>query len=598
VNFNINDRKISINKQNIIIFSLVLFFALHFLYFTEVYMINFPYAYDTTSLRIFINESEFLGENFTIMNYIENLFTDTNGRAIIFPKLLVLPNYLLNNFDSTNIFYLNFVILATTLLTIFLMLRENSKKLYWTLIPISALIFSPLIDANYWNYTILIWYLPALCIVASIYFLNKKHNFKNITIVLLLSIVSTYSIPLGLVIWASGTTVMLKKYIRKSIWKQKIPIFYFSSMIFIGIIYYTGNIGTQNIISFDEFFSIQTVYVFLTFLAVPFKLKYDILMMIAGIASVSIAGFLVYYLGLVRKQFKEIFPWMLFFIVSITAAILMRIGRFDPYFEGNLPYYSPISEYFQIGIIILVAILIYEIKRDNFLKNKKTMLFFLYSIIIIQMIFLIPSYYNGWWKGDYYYDQKTEYINCYSLHQDWSVTCEDSYNTSLDSKESYYSKFIIYNYLLKNNYNIFSNPDFNKNTIKELNDFNKKIDENTNMKKIEGHISRVNNFELSEKYFLNEDQSLIISGVISTDNIKEIEVMYLMIDGTPFAKFNDFYDSESTTGSNQLTNEIKWTFALLKSYLPEGCKQVSFMGMKNNEPFVLNDETEICNIPN
>ena len=598
MNFNINDKKISINKQNIIIFSLILFFALHFLYFTVVYMINFPYAYDTTSMRILINESEVLGENFTIMNFIENLLTDTNSRGIIFPKLLVMPNYLLNNFDSTNIFYLNFVILATTLLTIFFMLRENSKKLYWTLIPISALIFSPLINSNYWNYTILIWNLPALCIIASIYFLNKKHNFKNISIVLLLSIISSYSIPLGLAIWIPGITVMLKKYIQKNIWKQKIPIFYFSSMILIGIIYYLGNIGAQNIISFDEYFSIQTVSVFLTFLAVPFKLKYDILMIITGFASVSIAGFLVYYLAIVRKQFKEIFPWMLFFIVSIGAAILMRIGRFDPYFKGNLPYYTPISEYFQIGIIILVAILIYEIKRDNLLKNKKTILFFLYAIVIIQMIFLIPSYYNGWWKGDYYYNEKTEFVNCYSLHQDWSIACEEAYNQSLDSGEARYRTFIIYNYLLKNNYNIFSNPDFNKNTIKELNDFKKKIDENTDMKKIEGHITRVNNFELSEKYFLNEDQSLIIFGVISTDNIKEIEVMYLMIDGKPFAKFDDFYDSESTIDINQLTNETKWTFALLKSYLPEGCMQISFTGMKNNDLFVLNDETEICNISN
>ena len=81
-------------------------------------------------------------------------------------------------------------------------------------------------------------------------------------------------------------------------------------------------------------------------------------------------------------------------------------------------------------------------------------------------------------------------------------------------------------------------------------------------------------------------------------NIKEIEVMYLMIDGKPFAKFDNFYDSESTTDTNQLTNEIKWTFALLKSYLPEGCMQISFTGMKNNEPFVLNDETEVCNISN
>ena len=89
MNFIVCNTNISINKQNILIFSLVLFFALHFLYFTDVYMINFPYMYDTTSMRIMINESEFLGENFTIMTYIENLLEDTNSRGIIFPKFSV-----------------------------------------------------------------------------------------------------------------------------------------------------------------------------------------------------------------------------------------------------------------------------------------------------------------------------------------------------------------------------------------------------------------------------------------------------------------------------------------------------------------------------
>jgi len=593
VNFIVCNTNISINKQNILIFSLVLFFALHFLYFTDVYMINFPYMYDTTSMRIMINESEFLGENFTIMTYIENLLEDTNSRGIIFPKLLVLPNYLLNNFDSSNIFYLNFVILSLTLLTIFLMLKENTKKLYWTLIPISALIFSPLINNNYWNYTILIWYLPALCIIGSIYFLNKKHNFKNIGIVLLLSIVSTYSIPLGLVVWIPGIIVMLKQYPQKNIFKHKIPILYFSSIIIIGLIYYAGNITAQKMVPLDDFFSFQTISVFFTFIAVPFKLKYDILMISAGFASVCVAGFLVYYLGLVRKQFTEIFPWVLFFAVSVTAALLMRIGRFDPYFTGNLPYYSPISEFFQIGIIVLVAILIYEIKRNNLLKNKKTILFFLYSIVIIQMIFLIPSYYNGWWKGDYYYDQKTEYVNCYSLNQNWN-NCNEMYNRSLDYDDDYYSKFIIYNYLLKNNFNIFSDSNFNKDTIMDLNNFDTLLIENKDIKKINGQITRVNNFELSEKYILNGDQSLIISGIIPIDEGKDIDVIYLLINEKSFAKFNDFYDSESPTDFDQSINKINWTFALLKSYLPEGCMQISFAGMINNELFVLDNQMEIC----
>ena len=31
------------------------------------------------------------------------------------------------------------------------------------------------------------------------------------------------------------------------------------------------------------------------------------------------------------------------------------------------------------------------------------------------MIFLIPSYYAGWMKGEYYFEEKMAYVNCYSL---------------------------------------------------------------------------------------------------------------------------------------------------------------------------------------
>ena len=30
-------------------------------------------------------------------------------------------------------------------------------------------------------------------------------------------------------------------------------------------------------------------------------------------------------------------------------------------------------------------------------------------------MFLIPSYYAGWMKGEYYFDEKMAYVNCYSL---------------------------------------------------------------------------------------------------------------------------------------------------------------------------------------
>ena len=134
-------------------------------------------------------------------------------------------------------------------------------------------------------------------------------------------------------------------------------------MLIIGLIYYTGELydqggNIQAIIPFEEFFSIQSLFVFTTFLAVPFKLKFTELLIITGSISFCFAVFLVYHLGVTRNKFHEIFPWVLFLITSSCAAIIMRIGRFHPYFEGQLPYYSPIAGLFQIGICLLVAVLI------------------------------------------------------------------------------------------------------------------------------------------------------------------------------------------------------------------------------------------------
>lgn len=574
-------------KNNIVILLLTSFFAFQALYLTEIYMINYPYAYDITSFYAYLDYFE--GDENYFAKFTERLFTDTNSRAIIAPKLVVIPNYLLNNFDSGNIFYMNWAIMGLTLLTIFLIIRDQNKKLYWTLIPISAFIFSPLINNNYWNYTILIWYLPAFCIVLVVYFLNKKHNIRNIIKVLMLSLVATYSIPLGLTVWIAGSVSILKKRLR-----GKISITYFSSMLIIGIIYYSGNIQQQKIIPFEDFISIRTVFVIATFLAVPFKLKFDTLMITVGLASALISIILVYYLGIVRNKINSIFPWVLFLVIGFTGAIIMRIGRFVEYFKGNLPYYSPIAELFQIGIIMLVANTILEIKNDNLIKNKRIILIFLYSIIALQMLFLIPSYYNGWWKADYYYNEKIDHIECFSLHYP-GHSCDEYYIKSLDRSEdeTWYNTFIVLNYFKKNDFNLFSDSEFNKDTIRELNEFNEIMTHSYTVK-VDGEITKVNNIEETGEYTIKtEDQALFLSGFIIEKNIENIHSMYFIVDGRPSAEFYGLRYSDNQD-KDDINDKVEWNFGILKNYLQKGCKTVSIGGIKNNKPFMLDDTVKVC----
>ena len=158
---------------------------------------------------------------------------------------------------------------------------------------------------------------------------------------------------------------------------------------------------------------------------------------------------------------------MLFLIISLSGAILIRIGRFDPYFTGEFAYYSPIIGLFQIGVVALVVITILDIRQQKIIKRKELILYFLYSIIILQMILLVPSYYVGWWKADYYYNEKIEHLKCVSLYHDWD-NCHILYESSLDKSESVYDDFRVLNYFIKNNSNLFSErPNFNQDVIHE-----------------------------------------------------------------------------------------------------------------------------------
>tara|TARA_B100000470_G_scaffold220330_1_gene208572 strand:- start:227 stop:1303 length:1077 start_codon:yes stop_codon:yes gene_type:complete len=357
-------------------------------------------------------------------------------------------------------------------------------------------------------------------------------------------------------------------------------------MTIIGIIYYTGNVSSQAFISTENLMSIDSLTVFATFLAVPYKLKFPELMIIVGTASICISIFVAYHLGINRKKINEIFPWVLFLIISGSAAIIMRIGRFDPYFEGNLPYYTPIAGLFQIGLCLLIAILILDIKKHVVLKRKQLLLFFLYSIIILQIIFLVPSYYSGWWKADYYYNEKIEHLKCVSLYHDWD-NCHVLYESSLDKSESVYDDFRVLNYFIKNNSNLFSErPNFNQDVIHELENFSIKL-ENQQVQIIDGKISYVNYIDVKEKNKVNVyDESLIISGLIDEVDVDQIEVLYLLVNDIPTAKFDNFYLTSNT--------QIEWTFAVLKNYLPPGCNTVTVVGLINNNPFILNNDIEVC----
>ena len=91
-----------INRNGIIILSLIGFFASQKLYFKALYQVNFPYSIDFS-----------VGVNY-VYTYVktgifpfDELFRQVSAHQLIFPKLVTFPNVFFNSFDVANIYYLH-----------------------------------------------------------------------------------------------------------------------------------------------------------------------------------------------------------------------------------------------------------------------------------------------------------------------------------------------------------------------------------------------------------------------------------------------------------------------------------------------------------
>ena len=134
-----------------------------------------------------------------------------------------------------------------------------------------------------------------------------------------------------------------------------------------------------------------------------------------GLATLVIFGYLLYYF-VKEKEVERAYPWLMLITISIISGIIIAIGRMDlGYHDGNEAFYKAVSFYSQIGILVLISLIIVKIKGRKSSRSSKVKLAIFVSILVFQSIFLIPSYYASWEKGEYYYEQKLFYVDCYSL---------------------------------------------------------------------------------------------------------------------------------------------------------------------------------------
>ena len=156
----------------------------------------------------------------------------------------------------------------------------------------------------------------------------------------------------------------------------------------------------------------------------------------------------------------------------------IAIGRMDlGYHDGNESFYKTISFFSQIGITALVSIIFLEIKKKPKNYQRQLKMIILIGIIISQMILLIPSYYAGWMKGEYYFEEKMAYVHCYSLTHGTECLDPPPFHGMPPAFERL-QYLEVFNFLVENDLGIFGEENFNQQNRIDVSNFNSILQNN------------------------------------------------------------------------------------------------------------------------
>ncbi|SVD45208.1 uncharacterized protein METZ01_LOCUS398062, partial [marine metagenome] len=268
----------SMSKKNLLIFISVSVLAIHKLVFLITFKINYPYAADTADVfnPIFylITENKFA------------LFENKLSHLLIFPKIISYPNLALNSFDVGNLFYLQWIVISLTVFVLYLILKQTDKNLVWTLIPISAFLYSPLTTSGYWSAAILGWLFSMLGIVLVVYFLNRiPIRLSTFSLGAFFAIFSTFSIMIGVISWITGLIMLTPKLLEKQFAKKKWFFLWIPITISVGFSYLYLISDSPQPVFYESFFTYTSFSFITNFLASSFRLKFDFLMVFVGTIS-------------------------------------------------------------------------------------------------------------------------------------------------------------------------------------------------------------------------------------------------------------------------------------------------------------------------
>ena len=584
-----------ISKISIIIG--IVFFALHTLVYILTFRVNFPYGDDSQTYSFVY---EYLTTGSINGLFGQTLISTYNSHQIFSLKLLSLPNLLFNNFDVLNFYYLQWIIMSLTLFVMFLIIKKTDKRLYWTLIPISAFIYCPIYNTGYFVFSSIMWLLITLCLSSIVYLLHKR----EITGVILgssisIAIFASFVNLIGTLTWLIGIICLVKKGSEGSNHIRKYIVVWISSAVITGIIFILSSTDVGSQISLNKFLSFDGLSFFIVYLTTSFRFGQENIMLskIVGVSTLIILGYLFYYFIKIKKNVTASNSGLLFIMIGIISGLIITLGRIGlEGHDGNESFYRAVSQFVQIGIIILVSMIILRLKdkHNHSKRNRNIKIFICLAIIISQMVFLIPSYYASWTKGEHYFDQKLAYIDCYSLTHGTECLETPAFSGTL-SPPFEVGNISIINFWLENKLSIFGEQNFNQQNKQDTKMFSEILESDLIYEKGIGEIKKINNMSISEKVILKNEQFVIIEGWMVDDERKQVDSIFLMVDDKPFLKYDDFLKNEDAYHElDSYDVKPEWTITFLSGYLELGCHKISVLALQEERVIQLEQEFTLC----
>ena len=121
-------------EKKIIIFSLSSIPAIYTLIFINTFGVNIPFSDEywmADLLHSFYNPDS---------NLLEILFSQFNEHQIFFPKLIILVNSVFTSGNLIAQMYLGWILIGTSLIALYLLLKKLPQNFEWLIIPISFII--------------------------------------------------------------------------------------------------------------------------------------------------------------------------------------------------------------------------------------------------------------------------------------------------------------------------------------------------------------------------------------------------------------------------------------------------------------------------